>query len=113
MQNLKYLESVIDEDERFGVVLNNIAMKHTETIQMKIALTLLEFFNSGRFVDERDIEKVENIFYVSKEKYIKQKSIPKSKVFSIRVNLDDSEEEINQKISELQQKVERYRNSKG
>lgn len=105
MQNLQYLEKVIDEDTRFGVILNNIALKHKDHIQLKMALSLLEFFNSGKFVNENDIEKIDNIFYVSKEKYFKTK---KSRVFSIRINLDDSEEEINRKLSELQNKVRRF-----
>lgn len=69
MQNLKYLKSVINEENRFGVILNNIAVKHTEMIQMKIALTLLEFFNGARFVNENDIQKDKNMFYILKEKY--------------------------------------------
>ena len=77
-----------------------------------MALSLLEFFNSGKFVSENDIEKIDNIFYVSKEKYIKPKSLSSSKVFSVRVNIEDSEEQINQKLSELQEKVRRYKNSK-
>lgn len=110
MQNLKYLERIIDEDERFGVILNDIAMKHTEHIQLKMALTLLEFFNSGKFVNENDIEKIDGIFYVSKEKYIKPKIPVQSKVFSIRVNLEDSEEDVEEKLTKLTRKVEKYRN---
>ena len=112
MQNLKYLERVIDEETRFGVILNKFAIKHEDHIQFKMALSLLEFFNHGKFVSENDIEKIGNIFYVSKEKYFQPKPIPTSKVFSIRVNLDDSNEEINKKITELKQKVKRYQNSK-
>ena len=105
MQNLKYLKNVVDEETRFGISLNDIALKHQEPIQFKIALSLLEFFNSGKFIDENDIKKINNIFYVSKEKYFKPNI---SKVFSIRVNRDDSEEEINKKISALQEKVRRF-----
>lgn len=112
MQNLKYLSKVVDEEGKFGVVLNDFAMKHQEHIQLKMALSLLEFFNSNKFIDENDIEKIDNTFYISKEKYFKSKPIPTSKVFSIRVNPDDSNEEINKKISELKQKVNRYQNSK-
>lgn len=110
--NLKYLEKVVDEDERFGVILNKFAIKHEEHIQYKMALSLLEFFNSGKFVSENDIEKIGNIFYVSKDKYIKTKAPSTSKVFSVRVNIEDSEAQINQKLSELQEKVRRYRSSK-
>lgn len=104
------MKNVVDEEEknRFGVILNETAMKHQEHIQFKMALSLLEFFNSGKFVNENDIKKVGNTFYVSKEKYFRPKSIPKSKVFSIRVNLEDSNEEIDKKISELKQKVKKY-----
>lgn len=110
MQNLKYLERIVDEGERFGVVLNDIAMKHTEHIQLQMALTLLEFFNSGKFVNENDIEKIDNIFYVSKEKYIKPKMPVQSKVFSIRINREDSEEEVSNKLDKLTHKVEKFRN---
>ena len=112
MQNLKYLERVVYEETRFGVSLNEFGLKHQDRIQFKIALSLLEYFNQGKFISEVDIEKSDNIFYVSKEKYFKPKTPPKSKVFSIRINLDDSHDEIDEKISELQQKVKRYRNSK-
>ena len=106
MQNLKYMKNVVDEDNRFGVILNETAMKHKDHIQLKMALSLLEFFNSGKFVNENDVEKIDNVFYVSKEKYFKP--ISTSRVFSIRVNTNDSEEEINRKLSELQDKVKRF-----
>lgn len=112
MQNLKYLDRVIDEEDRFGVVLNEHAIKHEKHVQLKMALSLLEYFNQDKFVNEKDIEKINDTFYVSKEKYFKPKSIPKSKVFSIRINLDDSNDELDKKLSELKQKVTRYRNSK-
>lgn len=63
---MKYLMKVVDEKDRFGVILNEHAQNHTEYIQMKMALSLLEFFNSEKFIDERDIQKVDNIFYISK-----------------------------------------------
>ena len=106
MQNLQYLEKVTEEEHRFGVILNKTAMKHKDHIQFKMALSLLEFFNSGKFVNQTDIEKIGNIFYVSKEKYMKP--ISTSKVFSIRVNTTDSNEEINKKLGELQEKVRRF-----
>ncbi len=106
MQNLKYLEKVTEDEHRFGVILNKTAMKHIDHIQFKMALSLLEFFNSGKFVNQTDIEKIGNIFYVSKEKYMKP--IPTSKVFSIRVNTTDSNEVINKKLGELQEKVRRF-----
>lgn len=112
MQNLKYLLAIHDEGGRFGVSLNEFALKHQDHIQFKMALSLLEYFNQGKFISESDIEKIDNIFYVSKKKYFKPKTLPKSKVFSIRINLDDAEEEINKKLSELKQKVNRYQNSK-
>lgn len=112
MQNLKYLERVVNEDDRFGVILNEYAVKHTDHIQIKIALSLLEFFNSGKFVDERDIEKTDNIFYVSKEKYIKPKTIKKSRVFSVRINIDDENDEVSQKLAKLSKQVEKFRNFK-
>ncbi len=90
MQNLQYLEKVTEDGHRFGVILNKTAMKHTDHIQLKMALSLLEFFNSGKFVNENDIEKIDSTFYVSKEKYIKP--ISTSKVFSIRVNTTDYNE---------------------
>jgi len=112
MQNLKYLERVIDEENRFGVILNEIAMKKTDHIQLRIALSLLEFFNSGKFINEDDIEKIKITFYVSKEKYFKTQTIPKSKVFSIRSNLNDSEEKLDEKIDNLRQRIRRYQNKK-
>ncbi|BDI54959.1 MAG: hypothetical protein QIT40_gp01 [Lokiarchaeia virus VerdaV4] len=108
MQNLKYLEKVIDEDTRFGVILNETAMRHKDHIQLKMAISLLEFFNSGKFVNEIDINKIENVFYVSKVKYFKPKVITKTKVFSVRVNLGDSEEDINSKLSELQNRIRKF-----
>ena len=74
-----------------------------------MALSLLEFFNSGKFVDEKDIEKIDNIFFVSKQRYFKPKTTSKSKVFSIRINLLDSQENINKKFAELKRKIENYR----
>lgn len=112
MQNLKYLERVVDEEIRFGVSLNELGLKHQDHIQFKMALSLLEYFNQGKFISEADIEKKDNIFYVSKEKYFKPKTPLKSKVFSIRINLNDSNDEIDVKISELKQKITRYRNLK-
>jgi len=76
MQSLKYLKYVIDEENRFGIMLNDIALKHQEHIQFKMALTLLEFFNGGKFINENDIKKIGYVFYVSKEKYFKSKSLP-------------------------------------
>ena len=111
MQNLKYLEKIVDEQDRFGVVLNRFALKHQEHIQFKMALSLLEYFNGNKYISEEDVTKIDNIFYVSKEKYFKSNPVPKSRVFSIRVNIEDSEEAINQKITELHQKVKRYKNS--
>lgn len=37
---------------------------------------------------------------------------PKSKVFAIRVKKTDSDEEVDKKVAELQQKIKRYINSK-
>lgn len=112
MQNLKYLDKIADEENRFGVTLNEFALKHQDHVQFRIALSLLEYFNQDKFIDEKDIEKVSNTFFVSKEKYFIPKTTPKSKVFSIRINLDDSNDELEKKLSELTQKVTRYRNSK-
>jgi len=39
-------------------------------------------------------------------------SPPKSKVFSLRINLDESTDDLDKKLSRLKQKVLRYRNSK-
>ena len=110
MQNLKYLEKIDDNDDTFGVVLNEIARKKTEHIQFKIALSLLEFFNSGKFVDEKDIEKRGNAFYVSKKEYFKSDKTHKSKVFSLRINILESQEETQKKIKNLNQKIEDYKN---
>lgn len=109
MQNIKYLEKIDDTNDTFGVVLNKIALNHSEHIQSKIALSLLEFFNSGKFVDEKDIKKEGNTFFILKEKYFKPKKV-QSKVFSIRVNLSETSAEIEQKIAEMKQKIEDYKN---
>jgi len=111
MQNLKYLKRVVDEETRFGVVLNEPATKHPEPIQLKLALSLLEYFNHGKYVYDNDVTRVENTFYVSKEKYFKPKTTT-SKPFSIRVNLSDSDEEIDMKIAKMRQKIADYRNLK-
>ncbi len=47
MQNLRYMEKILEDEKRFGVVLNEIASKHTEHIKLQMALSLLEFFNGG------------------------------------------------------------------
>jgi len=111
MQNLKYLKRVADEETRFGVVLTEIALKHQEKIQLRIALSLLEYFNQGKFISETDIQKIDEVFYVSKAKYFKPKTPLKSKVFSIRVNLSDSDEEIDEKIDEFKKKIFRFRSN--
>lgn len=73
------MKYVIDEENRFGIMLNDIALKHREHIQFKMALTLLEFFNGGKFINKNDIKKIGYVFYVSKEKYFKSKSFPTSR----------------------------------
>lgn len=112
MQSMKYLEIIINEENRFGVVLKKIALKKENHIQLQIALSLLEYLNQGKYINKNDIQKDGNLFYVSKEKYFKTKSPPKSKVFAIRIKKTDSDEEIDKKIAELEQKVRDYRNLK-
>jgi len=112
MQNLKYLERVVDEETRFGVILNEIAIKHQEPLQFKMALSLLEYFNQGKFIDQNAIKKTGNLFYVSKEKYFKAETIPISKVFGVRVSLTENQEDIDKKIANLLQKIKDYRNLK-
>jgi len=109
MENLKYLGSVSDEETRFGVVLTEIALKKTDHVKMKIALSLLEYLNQGKYINQNDIKIEANLFYVSKEKYFKTKTLPKSKVFAIRVKPSDSEEETNKKLAELREKVKDYK----
>ena len=50
---------------------------------------------------------------MSTEKYFIPKTPKKSKVFSIRINLSDSKEEIDKKITELKYKITKYRKIKG
>jgi len=66
MQNLKYLKKIIDGNDRFVVILNDIALKHNENIQLKIALTIFEFFNDGKYISIDKIKKDINMFYIKK-----------------------------------------------
>jgi len=109
MQSLKYLVRVVDEETRFGVILDAIVLKKTDNIQRNIALSLLEYLNKGKYINHNDLEKEGNFFYVSKEKYFKPEVPPNSKVFAIRVSLSDSEEETNKKLAELREKVKDYK----
>ena len=109
MQNLKYLGEIINEETRFGVELKEITSKKTEHIRLKIALSLLEFLNNAKYIDKKDIEISGNAFFVSKEKYFMAKSPKKSKVFSIRINLSDSKEEIDKKMTILKNKIKYYK----
>ncbi len=68
MQNLKYLEKIVEDANSFGIILNKYAVKKTEHVQLKIALSILEFFNFGNFVNENDVKKINNTFYIPKEK---------------------------------------------
>lgn len=110
MQNLKYLERVDDTESRFGVILNQFAMKHEEHIQLKMALSLLEYFNGGQYVSEMDVFHEGNLFYVSKEKYFIPEIKQESKVFSIRVNLEDPENIVDEKIAKMKRKINKFQN---
>jgi len=112
MQNLKYLERVVDEEDRFGIVLTKIAMRHEGHVQLKIALSLLEYFNHGKYVQENDIQKNENIFFIPKPKYFPLENIPESKVFSIRINIDAPKEEIDKKIAKMKHDIDEYQLNK-
>ena len=113
MINLKHLDAIIDEKDRFGVKLKEITSEKPEHIQLKIALSLLEYLHNDKYIGEKDIEKIGKAFFVSKERYFIPKTPQKSKVFAIRINLSDSKEEIDKKITELKHKITKYRNSEG
>ncbi|KKK79865.1 hypothetical protein LCGC14_2829210 [marine sediment metagenome] len=68
-ENLKYLEEIKEDPIKFGIKLNKYALKHNGHIKKKIALTILEFFNGNKFVNENDIQEDKNIFYILKGKY--------------------------------------------
>lgn len=55
-QNLKYLKQTISDPLFFSVILNEYAEKHNNHIKRKIALSLLEFFNSGKYIDDNLIK---------------------------------------------------------
>ena len=70
MQNIKYLKAIISDETKFGIILQDFTQRYDIIIQYKIAVSIFEFFNNGKFVTEDDIEKSNDIFYISKEKYI-------------------------------------------
>jgi len=71
MYNLKYLEKINNIQDVFEIVLKNFTNKYSDSVQRKMALSILEFFNGGLVIDENDIEKTESGFSVSKKKYPK------------------------------------------
>ncbi|KKM00459.1 hypothetical protein LCGC14_1804180 [marine sediment metagenome] len=68
-ENLKYLEKIEEDPINFGIKLNKYGIKHEKQIQKKIALTILEFFNGDKFVNENDIQEDKNVFYILKGNY--------------------------------------------
>lgn len=101
--NLKYLKNIVNEDERFGIMLNEYGKKHKAHIQLKIALSLLEYFNGGKYVNENQIIIEDGIFYRPKGKKFR------SKVFSIRVNITDSDENVERKLDKLKTGIYLFR----
>jgi hypothetical protein len=68
-----------------------------------------EAINSDNIKEIEDFPKLLEIY----ENEFNQKTIDeKSKVFSLRINLSESEEDVNKKIEKLKQKVSDFRNLK-